>query len=274
MQQKPDLKVKFKSILWQSFFRFSTTCSGLLPTAWTCLPSTCREVAIMAFRDTSSIEKFVAVSRSTPSTTFWSICNKVWVIRFSSVDLTPKVDKMPWRKSKDNKYEAYHLDQGWATIFTRGPFWTFICRSRARFQQKMSILGFKTGLRGPYVAGLSWCRPSMSKSFFVANEYGHIFRIKLKYYLFCLKLLRIQKKESSPKSTPRANFTTVYKGSVWIKIEVILILFKTFHFETFRHVEKDIRHMWRKANDLDNTEIDYIPCNGSGVNLSQPVSYF
>ncbi len=36
---------------------------------------------------------------------------------------------------------------------------------------------------------------------------------------------------------------------VLIKIEVILILFQTFRFEIFRH-------MWRKANGLDNAEID------------------
>ncbi len=36
------------------------------------------------------------------------------------------------------------LDQGWATIFVRGPHWDFVCVSRAKFISNMLFLKLKS----------------------------------------------------------------------------------------------------------------------------------
>ncbi len=53
-----------------------------------------------------------------------------------------------------------HLNQGWATIYVRGPHCAFLGASRARFQSKKLIYSLKFGLRGPDVARGPYVAPS------------------------------------------------------------------------------------------------------------------
>jgi len=41
-------------------------------------------------------------------------------------------------------YMDYPLNQGWATIFVRGPHWAFLCVSRAKFRSFRSNMLFQS----------------------------------------------------------------------------------------------------------------------------------
>jgi len=62
----------------------------------------------------------------------------------------------------------YHLQQGWASIFTCGPYRAFLCVLRPRFKSNMTILSLKQPFEGQMLpAGRMLPPPDLQHTFYV-----------------------------------------------------------------------------------------------------------